>query len=313
MTVEKEWASETAISTGPDTNVSALAFDGESITVGGLRFKRGRNMSAPYMPMYWGDYLGDTQHLTAIEHGGYLLLIAHYWRTGGIPSDPVKLARICRMSNREWTRHGDTILEFFSDGKHGRIDRELQKVEQKTAKMRNAAETRWNREREPKSLKSLAPVDADALPLQDKCNDNQNQNHIHKKKGISRSLPLAEFEDFWKGYPRKVGKLAAEKAYVKARRSTSHDEIMFALSVHRFSDDPQYIPHPATWLNRGSFLDEAAPGHPVGKVPRPNTDDPFALYDWFNNRGYPLAAEEYDEYDRCHDAFMRRKAIEGWK
>jgi uncharacterized protein YdaU (DUF1376 family) len=197
MTVEKEWASETAISTGPDTNVSALAFDGESITVGGLRFKRGRNMSAPYMPMYWGDYLGDTQHLTAIEHGGYLLLIAHYWRTGGIPSDPVKLARICRMSNREWTRHGDTILEFFSDGKHGRIDRELQKVCEKTAKMRNAAETRWNREREPKPLKSLAPVDADALPLQDKCNDNQNQIQIHKKEASLRSNRGTRLPNDW--------------------------------------------------------------------------------------------------------------------
>lgn len=134
-----------------------------------------------------------------------------------------------------------------------------------------------------------------------------------KEKPISRSLALAEFDEFWKGYPRKVGKLAAEKAYVKARRSTDHASIMATLGSYKFSDDPQFIPHPATWLNRGSFLDEAAPGHTVGNVPRPNTDDPFVLYEWFNNRGYPLAAEEYDEYDRCHDAFMRRKAIEGWK
>lgn len=157
----------------------------------------------------------------------------------------------------------------------------------------------------PLGLQDATPEGGTVLPKPVK--------ETRKEKPISRSLPLAEFEDFWKGYPRKVGKLAAEKAYVKARRSTDHTAIMATLGSYKFSDDPQFIPHPATWLNRGSFLDEAGPGHAVGKVPRPNTDDPFALYDWFNNRGYPLAAEEYDEYDRCHDAFMRRKAIEGWK
>lgn len=88
---------------------------------------------------------------------------------------------------------------------------------------------------------------------------------------------------------------------------------MAALGSYSFSEDPQFIPHPATWLNRGSFLDEGAPG-PAGKfLPRPTTDDPLVLYQWYSDRGTALAPEEYEEYDRCHDAFMRRKALEGWK
>lgn len=270
-------------------------------------------MSAPYMPMYWGDYLGDTQHLTAIEHGGYLLLIAHYWRTGGIPDDQTKLARICRMTTKEWNRHGEVILEFFSDGRHGRIDRELAKVSAKTEKMRRSAQKRWSAEREHKSLETLTSDDANALPMQSRGNDNQNQNqNQNQKKNISRSLSLAEFDEFWKVYPKKVGKIAAEKAYAKARKSVDHAAIMSALGSYKFSDDLQYVPHPATWLNRGSFLDEVG-GTTSGKhVPRPATDDPMVLYRWYNDRGTVLEPHEYDEYDRLHGEVLRRKANEGW-
>ena len=139
-------------------------------------------MSIPYMPIYWGDYLGDTQHLTAIEHGGYLLLISHYWRTGSIPNDEVKLSRISRMTMKQWNNHGPTIMEFFPDGKNKRIDRELSKIGLKSEKMRLASEKRWNTNEDAKSLKSLDADDACALPEQSISNANQNQNHNHIKE-----------------------------------------------------------------------------------------------------------------------------------
>lgn len=139
-------------------------------------------MSIPYMPIYWGDYLGDTQHLTAIEHGGYLLLISHYWRTGSIPNDEVKLSRISRMTMKQWNNHGPTIMEFFPDGKNKRIDRELSKISLKSEKMRLASEKRWSTNDDAKSLKSLDADDACALPEQSISNANQNQNHNHIKE-----------------------------------------------------------------------------------------------------------------------------------
>lgn len=132
------------------------------------------------------------------------------------------------------------------------------------------------------------------------------------KEKPSRSLALADFESFWKIYPRKVGKVAAEKAYAKARKSVDHATIMAALGSYTFSDEIQFVPHPATWLNRGSFLDEASTVS--GKtVPRPATDDPVVLYQWYNDRGTALEPHEYEEYDRLHAVFMRRKANEGWR
>lgn len=86
-------------------------------------------MSAPWMPFYVADYVADTQHLSTIEHGAYLLLIMHYWRCGGLPSDERQLQRICRMTTREWAASRDTLAAFFEDGwRHGRIEKEREKA-----------------------------------------------------------------------------------------------------------------------------------------------------------------------------------------
>lgn len=69
----------------------------------------------------------------------------------------------------------------------------------------------------------------------------------------SRAVP---FEQFWQAYPRKVGKRAAELAFARALRRTTFEHIMDALRHAQWSSDPQYIPHPTTWLNQGRYDDE---------------------------------------------------------
>lgn len=85
-------------------------------------------MSRPWMPLYSGDYRADTAHLTAAEHGAYLLLIMHYWDHGSLPDDDARLARIAACSHEEWMAMRPTIRAFFHDGwKHKRIDSEMAK------------------------------------------------------------------------------------------------------------------------------------------------------------------------------------------
>lgn len=84
-----------------------------------------------WMPMYWGDYLKDTGHLSTEQHGAYLLLIGHYWTTGKpLPDDDTRLARIARLSLAAWKKSRNTVAEFFTvvDSKwtHGRIEEELE-------------------------------------------------------------------------------------------------------------------------------------------------------------------------------------------
>lgn len=89
-------------------------------------------MSRPWMPFFVADYLADTSHLSTLEHGAYLLLIMHYWANGGLPNDDQKLARITRLSDRDWQKIKATIEKFFDgDWKHCRIDVELAITDEK--------------------------------------------------------------------------------------------------------------------------------------------------------------------------------------
>ena len=71
------------------------------------------------------------------------------------------------------------------------------------------------------------------------------------------------FTAFWKAYPKKQGKKAAEKAFKKIKPSAALLETMLnAIGEQRASDqwrkdNGQYIPDPAKWLNQGRWEDEA--------------------------------------------------------
>jgi hypothetical protein len=64
------------------------------------------------------------------------------------------------------------------------------------------------------------------------------------------------FDRFWKIYPRRTGKGAAEKAWAKATLRTPPDDILGKLEKYAWPEDPQFIPHPSTWLNQKRWEDE---------------------------------------------------------
>ena len=86
-----------------------------------------------------------------------------------------------------------------------------------------------------------------------------NTSRIHQGVRVQRAKPL---DAFWKLYPNRKGKLAAERALDKAIKRDGLDRVMdgtrrYAEHIAKHPpDDSQYLPHPATWLNRGSYDDE---------------------------------------------------------
>lgn len=78
------------------------------------------------------------------------------------------------------------------------------------------------------------------------------------KTGSARREPDG-FAQFWAAYPRKVGKLAAEKAYRQAVKQASAGELLEGVQRY-LRTKPSYADwcHPKTWLNQGRWMDEAS-------------------------------------------------------
>lgn len=135
-----------------------------------------------WFPLYVGDYLSDTGHLSTSEHGAYLLLLMHQWRHGCVPADEKQLSKITRQPLHEWRRMAGTILAFFSEGEggvsyvQGRLERERNKADEHAArrseKARKAASSRWNSEAKPDARSMLGaspehvPSNAPRCPTQ---------------------------------------------------------------------------------------------------------------------------------------------------
>ena len=86
----------------------------------------------------------------------------------------------------------------------------------------------------------------------DKDKDKDKENTPHTPKGVA-------FDEFWKAYPKKVGKEAARKAFGKVK--VPIESLLTAIERQKCSDqwtkdNGQYIPNPATWLNQGRWEDE---------------------------------------------------------
>lgn len=219
-------------------------------------------MSRPWMPLYVADYLADTGHLSAAEHGSYLLLIMHYWQKGTLPNDDRRLASIARATPEQWSDMRDTIAEFFGDGwTHSRIDEELAEAEKKYQKRAEAGRKGGKAKAEVQQSSSNATSNARA-------GLNQPQPQPHKKEDANASSRRAratppEFDDWYSMYPHKVQRGAAEKAFAAARKIASLDDLISGL--HRYiaskPEDRQWQ-NPATWLNGKGWLDEPA-GPPI--------------------------------------------------
>src|SRR5271170_3845340 len=106
-----------------------------------------------WMPLYIGDYLADTQHLTAEESGAYLHLLMHEWREGPLPFETEALRRIARVERDAWGTAWAILERFFTRTEVGytqaRLELEKLKSRQNRERFSNrgkvAAEKRWSK------------------------------------------------------------------------------------------------------------------------------------------------------------------------
>lgn len=87
---------------------------------------------APYIQWHVDAYLGDTGHLSCVEHGAYTQTLWACWKRGGeVPERHIQ--RLVGMTDGEWSESRDTLAEFFEveDGvwRHHRIAAEIDRIE----------------------------------------------------------------------------------------------------------------------------------------------------------------------------------------
>ena len=146
--------------------------------------------------------------------------------------------------------------------------------------------------------------------------EEEREKIIHQPKQVrSKDSKSKDFDKFWLGYPRKVGKGAAEKAWVKAVQSTEAQTIIASLGSHKFSEDINYIPHPATWLNQRRWEDVPA----VAATNTMSIHEPEAMFPESGSIEYTTWANRIRAHNTGHDPdwianrfrdFCRSKNIE---
>ena len=82
---------------------------------------------------------------------------------------------------------------------------------------------------------------------------------------------MSDFDTFWLLYPRKCAKGHARKAYGCALKKATHQTIVDGLGRYtaflaRSGKAPEYVKHPATWLNGECWLDELQGGNGASRT-----------------------------------------------
>jgi hypothetical protein len=119
--------------------------------------------------------------------------------------------------------------------------------------------------KDPTKPKSENPtLDNPTLDNQTALENNLTKNTKKQEKPIED-----KFDDFWILYPRKIGKSDAVKAWNKAIKIKTADELLKLTKAYAESKlpDTTYIPYPASWLNKGLYESvEVAEAKPLPKL-----------------------------------------------
>src|SRR5277367_2528966 len=184
-------------------------------------------MKRPWMPLYVGEYLGDTGHLTTAQHGAYLLLMMHYWRKGELPDDDRQLSKITKLPLKTWCDYRPMLQDFFHTGwKHKRIDAELERMVRVSEKRAIAGQKGGlgsalsrmkleNASRGRTSLRAIAP------PLSSQAPAGADHPHPHSHQNLSTKAFSSKPDDDEKSSAGKASKaipVSAELAALVARK-----------------------------------------------------------------------------------------------
>lgn len=168
----------------------------------------------PAFPLWTDAYLGDTTHLTTIEHGAYLLLLIVAWRSkdGALPDDENMLARYTKLRLNHWKKMRPILEPFFvvKDGKwiQLRLKDELESVKRLSNSQSRKAKGRWENDSKAKGLENNDSTNAAASNgyMPNDCRDDASPTPTptptleYRFKGKIIALNDKDYETWKKAY-----------------------------------------------------------------------------------------------------------------
>lgn len=214
-----------------------------------------------WMPLHIDDYISDTDHLTATEHGAYLLLIMKYWREDGLPSDEALIRRYAKLSVEQWAESRDVLAALFENGwRHKRIDAELQKAAEIIEKRKAAGKTTQFKGKSPASAEQMP----EHVPSKSTAPLTSNQDTVASATDAGASDPR---DVLWRegvsSLKAMTGKTEpAARSLVGKWLAAAHDDCALVLSKIRTAQ-AERIGEPVAWIT--------AALKPPDKPPKPLT------------------------------------------
>jgi predicted transcriptional regulator len=120
---------------------------------------------------------------------------------------------------------------------------------------------------DPEAVDSVADDSSAGHSTMEQPTDIKNTNYLEKTK--DKEKHLEGFNEFWNLYPKKIAKADALKAWGKATKTKTADELLKLTKAYAEGKLPEdkYIPYPASWLNKGLYESvEVAEAKPLPKL-----------------------------------------------
>jgi predicted transcriptional regulator len=120
---------------------------------------------------------------------------------------------------------------------------------------------------DPEAVDSVADDSSAGHSTMEQPTDIKNTNYLEKTK--DKEKHLEGFDEFWNLYPKKIAKADALKAWSKATKTKTADELLKLTKAYAEGKLPEdkYIPYPASWLNKGLYESvEVAEAKPLPKL-----------------------------------------------
>lgn len=199
-------------------------------------------MAREYFPAYH-SYLESMEALTDDERGRLFTACLLYSKTGEAP----------QLSGNE---------RYVFPSFRAQIDRDIKNYSDFSASQSEKAKKRWN-------AAACTGISGNAEHAKEKEKEKENIPPISPQGGSA-------FDRFWSEYPKKVGKIAARKAFERASRVAALETLLTAIRRQKCGsqwsrENGRYIPNPATWLNQGRWEDED------GRLEAPAAPRPYHL------------------------------------